>query len=255
MATSEEIAEILRLREANPRSSDLSDIYQYIDNRGTSFAANEPVTGGEQGMGSSFTEPWQTITHGAGDNAWQEVVPVVDPRFAEGITFGRNSTNGEGSSGWNTTIDDSKFPRTSLGTGVSQTAPVNDYSDLFNPNLVVDDPNYGRISPESNFKPDKLNTTVQQALMAAAVGAFGMAPGMPGFITPAISAARSLGSGADPMSIIMSLASSYIPGAAGLTGIPAQLVQAALRTAVQGGKIDPTAIALMLARAGINLSK
>lgn len=181
---------------------DLRDIFQYIDNPGTAFTLNPPTTGGESGMGSSITAPWEQITHGAGDNAWTEWVPGVDPRFKDAVSFIQNGygmsdpnrLNSDSGGGWRSVVDGSKLPKTPFGD-ITRAAPVTAHSDLYNPNLVYDDPNYGRITDARNFKPDKLNQTVGMLLPMLAMAGIGALPGVSSLGTGIVGAGRGFMSG------------------------------------------------------------
>lgn len=249
---------MLRKREENPFPNNLSDIFGYIDNQGSNSFAITPnqIPGGEQGWGSTgyglnYSDP--QANNGADGNVAQDPL-TFNPRDAyRGIVnYVPNSPSGEGSGGGHFSVDDSKLPNTPFGS-VLGVGPVGPHSTLYNPDLVIDDPNYGRISPASNFKPDQVNTIAQQALMSAALAGFGglLGPNM-GWVTQLINGARSLGSGADPLHTLLSIVSSYLPGAAGLDGLTGSLASTGINAALNGGRINPITLAMMLARAGIN---
>lgn len=164
----------LRLKAAQKAGAPLSDIYQYIDNQGSGAFAITPndASGGEQGWGSTPLVPWTTVTSGGGDNASTSQMPGVDSRFRDVVSVLGNGSNGEGSGGFQFRVDGSKLPRTVFGD-VTGTAPVNAHSHLINPNLVIDDPNYGRITDARNVREDRLNTTVGMALPALATAGIG----------------------------------------------------------------------------------
>jgi len=176
------LAAVLRAKAGASKSGDafglnapMRDVFQYIDNQGTGtfFSSPNEQSGGEAGMGSSATTPWQTITHGAGDNAWTEQVPGVDPKFADMVRFSSNAGHSnEGSGGWRAEVDGSKLPTTRFGD-VTRTAPVNAHTPLFNPALAYDDPQYGRITDARNVRPDKLNQMVGMMLPSLAMSGIG----------------------------------------------------------------------------------
>lgn len=197
------LAAVLRAKAAGAKSGDafglnapMRDVFQYIDNAGTGFVLGTPNTqsGSEAGMGSSVTAPWETITHGAGDNAWTEQVPGVDPKFADVVRIASNAGHSnDGSGGWRAEVDGSKLPTTQYGD-INRAAPVNAHTPLFDPRMVYDDPNYGRITDARNVKPDQINSMVSAALMSAAMAGMGYL-GMPSFGSALVNGARSFGSG------------------------------------------------------------
>lgn len=198
--SSDALSELLRQREQAQASGQaepgLRDIYQYVSNQGAGsfFISPNEQNGGESGMGSSATVPWQTITHGAGDNAWTEQMPGVDPRFAGVVRFASNAGHSnEGSGSWRAEVDGSKLPTTRFGD-VTRTAPVNAHTPLFNPALVYDDPQYGRITDARNVRPDKLNQMVGMMLPSLAMGGIGLL-GAPALGTQLVGLARALGNG------------------------------------------------------------
>lgn len=152
----------------------LAGIFDYIDNQGSgaSFVTPNEHDGGEAGWGSTAPVPWTTQTQGGGDNASTSQMPGVDPRFAGVVSFLSNGSNGEGSGGWQSRVDGSKLPTTRFGD-INLVAPVNAHSSLYNPAMVYDDPNYGRITDARNVRPDQLNATVGMALPAAAMAGIG----------------------------------------------------------------------------------
>lgn len=198
--SSDALSELLRQREQAQASGQaepgLRDIYQYVSNQGAGsfFISPNEQNGGESGMGSSATVPWQTISHGAGDNAWTEQMPGVDPRFAGVVRFASNAGHSnEGSGSWRAEVDGSKLPTTRFGD-VTRTAPVNAHTPLFNPALVYDDPQYGRITDARNVRPDKLNQMVGMMLPSLAMGGIGLL-GAPTLGTQLVGLARALGNG------------------------------------------------------------
>lgn len=79
---------------------------------------------------------------------------------------------------WQLSMDYSKLPRTRLG-GIEELIPVEDYmrSRLINPQMVVNDPNYGLVTRRENLS--RPNAWVGPALMAiASMGAGSIAPGI-----------------------------------------------------------------------------
>src|SRR5690606_2898578 len=90
-------------------------------------------------------------------------------------------------------VDGSKLPTTRFGD-VTRTAPVNAHTPLFNPALVYDDPQYGRITDARNVRPDKLNQMVGMMLPSLAMGGIGLL-GAPALGTQLVGLARALGNG------------------------------------------------------------
>jgi len=100
-------------------------------------------------------------------------MPGVDPRFAGVVRFASNAGHSnEGSGSWRAEVDGSKLPTTRFGD-VTRTAPVNAHTPLFNPALVYDDPQYGRITDARNVRPDKLNQMVGMMLPSLAMSGIG----------------------------------------------------------------------------------
>lgn len=177
----------------------LAGIFGYIDNQGTGFVGGTPNQhdGGEAGLGTTalgvnYADP--QANNGADGNMPQAPLTFKPPaQFAQGITMMPNSTNGEGSGGFRFDVDASKFPQTRFGD-VTRSAPVNAHSHLINPNLVYDDPNYGRITDARNIRPDQLNSMAWPALMSLAMAGMGSL-GMPSFAGALVNGARGFGSG------------------------------------------------------------
>lgn len=180
---------------ASKSEAPLAGIFGYIDNEGTAYSGWSPnqSNGSEAGMGSSFTQPWQQVLQGGGDNASFTLTPQADPRFAHAVSFLSNGANGEGSGGWASRVDGSKLPQTRFGD-INRAAPVNAHMALYDPRMQYFDENYGQITPSWNVKPDRLNTAVQAALMSAAMAGMGYL-GMPSFAGALVNGARSLGGG------------------------------------------------------------
>ena len=107
-------------------------------------------------------------------------------------------------SGRHLSIDGSKLPQTRFGD-ISRTAAVDEGTDLQNPNLVYDDPVYGRIAPLMNIKGNDELGVIVQAIMSAMTAGMAALPGAAMGIQ-GVNAARSIGSGGNPLSSLASLA-------------------------------------------------
>lgn len=211
--SSSELSALLREREAAQAGGQVEpgsrDIYQYIDNQGTTFGIGTPnqTMGGDAGVGSSVTAPWETVTSGGGDNATQQLVPTVDPRFRDAVTLFQSNAGGEGSGGWQSNVDPSKLPQTRFGN-VTLTAPVSAHTPLANPNLVYDDPVYGRITDARNVRPDPINAMASAALMSAAMAGVGYL-GAPTLATSLVNLARTFGNGGNGIGDIIGMVGDY----------------------------------------------
>lgn len=178
------------LAKSGTGGANLRDLYDYIL-AGDNPMPNAPL-GGEAGSGSIAPGlSWTEQNTGADGNIQMPNVTFTpDPLFAEGVTYNPGNAEGGASS---FIVDPSKFPTTRFGD-VTRTAPVDENSDLLNPRLVYDDPNYGRITLLANLKPDKVNNMASAAIMAALMAGMG-GIGMPSWATSGAGLARGVGSG------------------------------------------------------------
>lgn len=214
--SSDELAQLLRQREADPtEGQSLSSIYDFIDNVGNNAYAINPVheDGQESGWGTTAGWAFKKPTDSSSNEGGARADPFTfdpGPLFSAGVTLSPQAGT-EGSGGYHFNVDASKFPLTSLGKPVTETARVNDRQRLYNPGAVVDDPNYGHITDYRNVRPDQLNTIMQLAIPSLAMAGVGslMAPvalsslGLgSGTLNPGslISLARTLSNGGDPTS-------------------------------------------------------
>lgn len=218
----------------------LRDIFDYIDNQGTSTFAITPngMTGGEQGWGATgagLTQADPQANNGADGNMPQKPVNFLPPEiFREGITLSSNDNNNEGSGGYHYNVDASKFPETPWGP-VTGVAPVYENSDLYRRDLVRDDPNYGSISPARNFVPDRLNSMAFPLIMSGLIGGAGMIGAMPSWAAQLVQMARSLDNGG---SVNWGTLANILAGQAGID-IPdwlRPLLSQGINAAVNGGK-------------------
>lgn len=168
----------------------LRDLYSYIQ------AGDNPqpnlTMGGEQGMGSIAPGLTWTEQNTGGDGNMQapNVTFTPDPLFAQGVSYTPGNAEG-GASRFE--IDPSKFPQTRFGD-VTRTAPVNNNDRVYDPRLVYNDPNYGRITSQMNLRDSPLNSIASSAIMAALMAGMG-GLGMPSWASGTVNLGRGLGSG------------------------------------------------------------
>jgi len=197
--TSEQLSTLMHERESAPPAATLQDIYGYIDNVGNNAFAITPnqMPGGEQGWGTTglgLTQADTQANNGADGNMPQSPVNFAPPDlFRAGVSLSPNSSNNEGSGGYHFNVDGSKFPTTRFGD-VTRTAPVGQGVDLYRPDMVYDDPNYGRITDARNVKPDQLNAMAGPAIMAAATMGMGLL-GAPAIGAQLVGLARGISEG------------------------------------------------------------
>ena len=175
----------------------LRDIYQYLY-AGNNVGANG-VGGDQQGSGTNAPGlTWfqdSSSTEGGQSGSGFQFNPAA--QFADGVRFVEGSPGGGAQSGGNRfDVDASKFPTTRFGE-VSRTAPVDASTQLIDPRLVYDDPNYGRITAQANLKPnagDRFNNAFNGLALSGAMAGVGYL-GMPSIAGQVMGLARGLGSG------------------------------------------------------------
>ena len=99
--------------------------------------------------------------------------------------------DGSGNNPYTYDVDYSKLPQTKFGP-VTNTWAVTNMNDVENPDLVYDDPNYGKITAKSNMKQtgwDKFNTVAPGLIMSGATMGLG-ALGFPAFAMAGVNSLR-----------------------------------------------------------------
>lgn len=200
------------------RSKSLRDIYGYIDNVGNSVSAITPnehagdeAGWGTSGAGVSVAPNWGRAE---GDSASPRLLFQPDAAFADAVQLASNSANGEGSGGFRFLVDGGKLPQTRFGD-VTRTAPVDGSQRLINPNLVYDDPNYGRITDARNVDTRSISDLAGPLFISLATMGMG-ALGAPAIATQLVNLARTLGNGGDGLSQILAMI-------AGQAGVPSEI--------------------------------
>lgn len=190
------------------QAAPLRDVYGYFDLFGQMREASDPGTahGGEAGMGSTGVGLEWADVGGQAEN--QNAAPVTftapNETLANAVTWGQQYS-GDGSRGaFN--VDPTKLPQTQFGS-VLNTGAVDANTRLYNPNMVYDDPNYGRITDARNidtrsisdlFGPIMVGLAASGigSLASAGIGAAGAAgSAIPGYAVNGVQLGRGVLSG------------------------------------------------------------
>lgn len=178
--------------------ADLRDVYGYIDNSGNTayaFGPNE-ANGDNPGWGTTGGGlAWADQSGQGADGNVPASAVTFNPRdpFRGAVSLISNSANNEGSGGFRFDVDGSKLPQTRFGD-VTRTAAVDDSTRVFDPSMVYDDQNYGRITHGANVDARSWSDMVGPALVAAAMAGIG-ALGAPTWATSLVGGARGLAEG------------------------------------------------------------
>lgn len=172
----------------------LRDVYSYFDLGGQMIEANDPgmAHGGESGMGTGAVGfEWADQGNQAENQNASPVQFNAPEALAHAVTWGQQY-GGDGTRGA-FSVDPTKLPETRFGS-VLNTHRVDPSTDLFNPNLVYDDPNYGNITLAQNIDTRSWSDYFGPAIMAAATWGMG-ALGAPALGTGLVTAGRAFGEG------------------------------------------------------------
>jgi len=174
----------------------LRDVYRYF---GPNFLAGNPneagnnAGGGTSAPGLERMDVASSTENGTGAQNGDLVFNAPE-MFGGAVSWNGPGGGGKWDNGNSFSIDDAKLPSTQFGN-VSRTYQVDPGTQLLNPRLQYDDPNYGQITPLWNIDTrDKLNDTfavVAPSLAMAGIGALGM----PAWAGQLVGLARGLGSG------------------------------------------------------------
>lgn len=161
---------------AMAKGAPLEDVYGYLTNLANGSFVHESGMegGGEAGMGSTGAGVWlDTPTNQAeGSNATPTLrLDVPNQALRDAVQLVRDGS-GDGQGGYRFEVDASLLPQTRFG-GVDMTAQVNPHTRLRNPNLVYDDPNYGRITDHRNVDTSSISDYFGPAAMALATWGMG----------------------------------------------------------------------------------
>lgn len=193
---------------ASLAKGDLRDVYGYIDNSGNTayaFGPNAPQ-GDNPGWGTTGAGlAWADQSGQGADGNVPSPAVTFNPRdaFRDAVTLSPQSASGEGSGGYRFDVDGSKLPQTRFGD-VTRTAPVDWSTQMFNPRMTYDDPNYGQITFAPNVDARSISDYIGPALIAAATAGIG-ALGAPALATQLVSLARTLGNGGDGIGALLSI--------------------------------------------------
>jgi hypothetical protein len=131
---------------------------------------------------------------------------------------GEPGSEAGGAGGMQHRLDFSKLPKTRFGSAENVMA-VNDVNSdkLINPEMVYDDPVYGRITHRANMKGNDwlgpLLMTLATAGMGGIMGAGGAAAAAASRTgMGAVNLARAIGGGGDPLAAIANFGMQFVPG-------------------------------------------
>lgn len=193
---SKALAAALRAKGAKS-DAPLRDVFGYFDLGGQMREAEDPgmAHGGESGMGTTgIGLEWGDVGNQAeGQNAAPVVFRAPNETLGRAVTWGQQGSDNEGGGRGSFNVDASLLPQTRFGD-VTLTGAVDDRTRLYDPSLVYDDPNYGRITDSRNIDTSSWSDYFGPVIMSAAMAGMG-ALGAPSLATGLVSAGRAVGEG------------------------------------------------------------
>lgn len=178
------------------KSAPLSNVYDYFHLGGQAMDASDPGTahGGEAGMGTwNPSLEWADVG-GQAEN--QNAAPVrfnAPENLMGAVTWDEMGAGTENGGRHQFTVDPTKLPETRFGP-VTGTGRVDAHTRLYNPSMVYDDPNYGRITDARNIDTRSISDYFGPAALALATWGMG-ALGAPSLAMQGLQLGRGVLSG------------------------------------------------------------